>query len=93
MNMFALVQLQQKIANRIAELSDRTVKIGRYVHQADSYHIYGSYFKTFEERFINALQERTFEQRTFPYIMAKEMMDAAIPSILEKAKKMGERVE
>ncbi|NQT26383.1 hypothetical protein HQ585_13605 [candidate division KSB1 bacterium] len=93
MNMFALVQLQQKIANRIAELSDKTVKLGRYVHQADSYHIYGSYFKTFEERFINALSERTFEQRTFPYMMAKEMMDAAIPSILEKAKKMGERSE
>ena len=28
----------------IAALSGKTVDLGRYVHQADSYHIYGAYF-------------------------------------------------
>jgi len=88
MNMFALIQLQQKIARRIYELSGKEIKMGRYVHQADSYHIYGSYFKEFEERFIKALDKRTFEQRTFRYTDIKELMDASIPMILDKASKM-----
>jgi thymidylate synthase len=89
MNMFALVQLQKRIADRIAELSGRTVVVGRYVHQADSYHIYGSYFREFEERFLKALASRTFEQRTYRYADVKAIMDEAVPAILDKASKMG----
>ena len=89
MNMFALAQLQKKIADRISEISDKEVKLGRYVHQADSYHIYGSYFNEFEGRFIRALEDRTFEDRTFRYEDVKDIMVKAIPAILEKAAKMG----
>lgn len=89
MNIFALVQLQKTMAQRIAELSGRTVRIGRYCHMADSYHIYGSSFKEFEGRFLGALQKRTFEQRTMTYESVREMMEEAIPSILEKARAMG----
>lgn len=89
MNMFALIQLQKKIAEKISKLSEKTVKLGRYVHQADSYHIYGSYFKEFEERFLKALKNRTFEERTYRYEDVKCIMDEAIPLILEKASKMG----
>ena len=89
MNMFALVQLQKKVADRIAQLSNKVVKLGRYVHQADSYHIYGSNFREFEERFLKSFEKLTFEQRTFRYDEIKFMMDDAIPSILEKAAKMG----
>ena len=89
MNMFALIQLQTRIADRIAELSGRTVVVGRYVHQADSYHIYGSYFREFEERFLKALHSRTFEQRTYRYADVKAIMDDAVPAILDKASKMG----
>ena len=88
MNMFALVKLQERIAERIAELSDRNVQLGRYVHQADSYHIYGSYLKEFEKRFLGALENRSFEERTFRYDLVKSMMDAAVPDILEKVAKM-----
>jgi thymidylate synthase len=88
MNMFALTRLQAKIAERISALSGRTVNMGRYVHQADSYHIYGSYFKEFEERFLRALESRTFEQRTYRYDAVKDLMEEAIPSISEKASKM-----
>ncbi|MFZ2643580.1 MAG: thymidylate synthase [Verrucomicrobiia bacterium] len=88
MNMFALVQLQKKIAARVSELMGREVVVGRYCHMADSYHIYGSYFREFEGRFLGALQKRTFEQRTLRYDDVKDMMDEARPMLLEKAKNM-----
>ena len=89
MNMFAFIQLQKKIAARISELAEKTVKLGRYVHQADSYHIYGSYFHEFENRFLRALETRSFEERTFNYSDINDIMEEAIPAILEKASKMG----
>lgn len=89
MNIFALVQLQQRMTARISELSGRSIQVGRYVHQADSYHIYGSYFREFEGRFLGALQKRTFEQRTLAYADVQEMMEEARPMILEKARTMG----
>jgi thymidylate synthase len=88
MNMFAFIQLQKKIASRIADLSGREVKLGRYVHQADSYHIYGSYFTEFENRFLKGLEKRTFEERTFRYEAVRDIMEEAVPHILEKASKM-----
>jgi thymidylate synthase len=89
MNIFALVQLQQKIVNRVSELSGRTVKLGRYCHLADSYHLYGSYFHEFESRFLTALEKRTFAQRTLRYEDLRESMESARPAILEKARRMG----
>lgn len=89
MNMFALVQLLQKIAGMISAEAGFPVKLGRYVHQADSYHIYGSYFRDFEERFLKALANRSFDDRTYNYADVKFMMDDAIPAIREKAARMG----
>lgn len=89
MNIFALVQLQARMAARITELSGRPIQVGRYVHMVDSYHIYGSYFREFEGRFLGALQKRTFEQRTLRYADVKDMMEEARPMILEKARTMG----
>ena len=89
MNMFALVHLQQKIAARVAELSGVPIALGRYCHMADSYHIYGSNIAEFEGRFLGALSKRSFEQRTMRYEDVREVMEAARPSILEKARKMG----
>jgi len=88
MNIFALVEMQRRIATRISALSGRGVRVGRYCHVADSYHIYGSYFREFEERFLRALERRTFEQRTMRYADLQEMMEAARPAILEKARRM-----
>jgi thymidylate synthase len=89
MNIFALVQLQLRMAARIAQISGREVKIGRYCHVADSYHLYGSYFREFEKRFLGALRKRTFEQRTMRYESVRGMMEQARPAILEKARRMG----
>jgi thymidylate synthase len=84
MNMFALVHLQKKIAARISELIKREVKLGRYVDFSDSYHIYGKNLKEFEGRFMKAMQERSFQQRTMRYCDVREMMDEAIPDIMRK---------
>ena len=88
MNIFALIQLQIRIADRIAKLSGQVVRVGRYCHLADSYHIYGSYFREFESRFLRALEKRTFEQRTMRYEDLRDMMEAARPAILEKVRQM-----
>ena len=89
MNIFALVNLQQRIASRITELSGTPVALGRYVHMADSFHIYGSYLVEFEARFLGAIRKRSFEQRTMRYQDVRELMEEARPAILEKARKMG----
>ncbi len=89
MNMFALIRLQERIAENISKISGMTVQLGRYVHQADSYHIYGSYFDEFKQRFLNAVDNLPFEERTYRYEDMKFLMDQSIPRILEKAKSMG----
>ena len=88
MNIFALVELQRQIAQRVTELSGKTVKVGRYCHTADSYHLYGSYFKEFADRFLRSLERRNFEQRTMRYADLREMMEEARPAILEKVRRM-----
>jgi thymidylate synthase len=91
MNIFALVQLQKIMAERISRISGKPIKLGRYCHMADSYHIYGSYFREFEGRFLGALEKRSFEQRTMRYEAVREMMEEARPAILEKARRMGRK--
>ncbi len=87
MNIFALVQLQQRIARRVSELTGLDIILGRYCHLADSYHIYGANMAEFQSRFLAALESRTFEGRTMNYVDVRDMMDEAVPRILEKAKK------
>jgi thymidylate synthase len=89
MNIFALVQLQRRIAERIGELAGRQISLGRYCHMADSYHVYGSNLAEFEARFLGALEKRTFAERTMRYDAVKEIMEDARPGILEKARAMG----
>jgi thymidylate synthase len=89
MNIFALVQLQRLIAERVTTLTERPVQVGRYCHLADSYHIYGSYFAEFEGRFLGALDKREFEQRTMRYEDIADIMEAARPAIQAKALSMG----
>jgi thymidylate synthase len=88
MNIFAIVRLQQKIARRIEELSGVPIKLGRYCHLADSFHIYGTNLAEFQGRFLGAIEKRTFEGRTIRYEDVREMMEAARPAILEKARQM-----
>ena len=58
MNMFGFTEWQRIIADAVG------VPVGKYVHIADSYHIYSSYFSEVEG-FIQNINNRTFEQRTY----------------------------
>ena len=89
MNIFALIQLQTRIAIRVRELSGLPVQLGRYCHMADSFHIYGSNLAEFRGRFLGAITKRTFEERTMRYEDVRELMESARPAILEKARAMG----
>jgi len=76
MNVFALTDLQRKIAARIGEKSSRPVRVGRYADLVDSFHIYGSYFAEFEG-FLKMVGKRTFEERTWPSDYAEPMFEEA----------------
>ena len=89
MNIFALVQLQQRIAQRVTQLTGRQVELGRYCHLADSYHIYGTNRAEFEARFLSAIENRDFAGRTMRYADVKDLMDEARPGILEKVRRQG----
>ncbi|MGC9309409.1 MAG: thymidylate synthase [Candidatus Nanoarchaeia archaeon] len=58
MNIYAFTELQRDIAEQVG------VEPGEYIHMADSFHIYGSYFNDFKG-FLNTLEQRTWEERTF----------------------------
>jgi len=88
MNMFALVQLQVRIAKRVSELTGTEISVGRYVDFSDSYHIYGKDIKEFENRFLKMQETRSFKRRTIKYCDVKDMMDYAILGILKKAESM-----
>ncbi len=89
MNMFALSQLQRRIAERVAALAGRPVQVGRYLHLADSFHLYGAYFREFQERFLPNLSRRSFEERVFRYEDVRDVMEEARPRILAKVAAMG----
>jgi len=65
MNMYAFVDLQRIVAERLSEKLGREIHVGQYDHCADSFHIYGSYFEEFTKRFLDNLEKRTFEQRVY----------------------------
>ncbi len=65
MNIYAFTELQKEIANKISTKMGCDVKVGRYVDITDSYHIYGSYFEEFQERFLKNIKSRKFMERTW----------------------------
>jgi len=80
MNIFALTDLQRAVAEEVSKKINRPVKVGRYVDMADSYHIYGSYFDQFKG-FLETLEKKTFEERTFQSSFAEPFFKEAILKI------------
>ena len=56
MNMYAFVELQKEVADRIG------IGMGEYCHIVDSFHIYGSYFCEFEG-FLKLVRSRAPKDR------------------------------
>ncbi len=93
MNMFAFIFFQEDVAGKISKNIGEPVELGRYVHHVDSFQIYGKDLETFEQRLYNKLERTTFEDRTYRYDdpLIKEIMEEAIPKILEKVAKQSEK--
>ena len=53
-----------RVAEAVSRRAHRTLRPGAYAHIADSFHIYGSYFREFEG-FLNSVRKRSFAERTW----------------------------
>ena len=85
MNDFAFIDLARKLASRVGELRGEEVRLGRFIDQSDSYHIYGSYFDEFFDRFIKLLFARPdFADRTWTSEFAAPFFEEARPIIRKK---------
>jgi thymidylate synthase len=76
MNIFALTDLQRKIAEAISKASVFKVSVGRYVDISDSFHIYGSYLDDFK-KFLKITAERSFVERTWSSDFARPFFEDA----------------
>ena len=90
MNMYAFTELQRLAAERLSRRLGRPVAVGRYVHIADSYHIYGSYFKQFEG-FLDTLRRRTFDERVWTTSFAMPFFLEGIEALLAEPDMPGEK--
>ncbi len=87
MNMWALTDLQGRMAARVGELRGEEVVPGRYVDISDSYHIYGSYFDDFQLRFLRSVRERPYDERVWSTGFAQEFFEIARQELAEEAAK------
>jgi thymidylate synthase len=76
MNIFALTDLQKKIAETISKNIKKDVAVGRYVDISDSFHIYGSYAEEFK-RFMKTVGERPFAEKTWSTEFAEPFFEDA----------------
>jgi thymidylate synthase len=74
MNMYAFTDLQRWVAEQLSIRLDREIRVGRYLHHADSYHIYGSYFSEFE-RFLKMISMKAPAERTLSSDDVADMFD------------------
>ncbi|MBM3495327.1 MAG: hypothetical protein FJX72_13555, partial [Armatimonadetes bacterium] len=81
MNMYAFTDVQRVIAERLSERIGRVIMPGQYTHIADSFHIYGSYFGEFRA-FLDLVNNRTFERRTFRTDDVADMIQSAREAVL-----------
>jgi thymidylate synthase len=64
MNVYALTDLQRRMAQAIAEKRGEPVHVGRYVDISDSLHIYGSYFKEVMPE-LEKMRRSSFRERSW----------------------------
>ncbi|MBE0478865.1 hypothetical protein IBX65_07100 [Candidatus Aerophobetes bacterium] len=74
MNMFVFTELQKLVAEKISQKTGKKIEAGKYVHIADSYHIYGSYYKDFKN-FLDTVKKRSFEERTWTTSFAQPFFE------------------
>ena len=91
MNCFALVHFQEMIAGEISSRMGEEIRLGRYVDESDSYHIYGKRLADFDSRFLKQVASRSFKERTWTRDFAQEFFEEAKPKIAEKILRQDEK--
>jgi len=74
MNMFALTDLQRRVAEEISKRRGEEIAVGQYMDTTDSFHIYGNYFAEFE-KFLDTVKKRKFTERTWSTEFAKPFFE------------------
>ena len=77
MNMYAFTELQRTVADRVG------VACGEYVHVADSFHIYGSYFGEFEG-FLQLVDQRSKDDLCYETDFAAEFFTDGVRELLDE---------
>lgn len=93
MNMYAFTDLQRVVAERVSQRLSRAIRSGQYIHFADSFHIYGSYFEEFRG-FLESLEKRSFDQRVYRTEEVQPILDEAREKIarsLEEESRTGRK--
>jgi len=97
MNMDAFIHFMEYIALEVGKIAGREVKLGRYCDKSDSYHIYGKDLEQFDNEFVRMVKAREFylpgdpmRSRAVDSADWKDMMEEAVPEILEKIRKKDE---
>ncbi len=75
MNMHAFTELQRQVARAVG------VEPGEYMHIADSFHIYGSYFDEFEG-FLQTVEKRAEQDRVFSTDFARDFFVEGCDALL-----------
>ena len=78
MNMHAFTELQRLVAEKVG------VEPGEYMHIADSFHIYGSYFDEFEG-FLKTVESRPPEDRVYTTEFARDFFVDGCDALLGEA--------
>ena len=78
MNMYAFSELQKMVAEKVG------VEPGEYMHIADSFHIYGSYFGEFEG-FLKTVATRSQQERVYTTAFARDFFVEGCDTLLGEA--------
>jgi thymidylate synthase len=92
MNMFGFVQFnREEIADKIAERTGRTVKMGRLNWQADSFHIYGKDLEKAKGLMFDRIDTMPFEERIYNFNdeFIQDMYKMADLTIIPKIERYG----
>ena len=65
MNVYAITNLQKKVADRLANELNKEVKIGSYSDNSNSLHIYGSCWTEMEKEFSKMMDAKGIENRVW----------------------------
>jgi thymidylate synthase len=64
MNLFAFIDIQRLVAEKVSEKLNKEIKQGQVVHMVDSLHLYSQYNNEIEG-FLKTVKNRTFDKRVY----------------------------